>query len=69
MIPAQHFSVIHAMHNGIFDWILIAGAIGGVPYCYFSNPVASALNTFFKSPLILRAFISYPLGDRTCPTM
>ena len=67
---AQHFTVIHAqctLHNGIFDGTLTAGAIGDEPYCKFSNPVASALKPFFKSPLILLAFRSHPLGDRTCP--
>ena len=34
------------MHNGIFDGTLTAGAIGGEPYCEFSNPVASALKLF-----------------------
>ena len=44
MIPVQHFLL--SMHNGIFDGILTAGAIGGEPYCEFSNPVASALKPF-----------------------
>ena len=63
MIP--HSIFLLSMQNGIFDGTLAVGAIGGEPYCYFSNPVAKA---FFKSTLILRAFRSYPLGDRTCPT-
>ena len=56
------------LHNSIFDRTLTAGAIGSEPYCEFSNPVASALKPFLKSPLILRAFRSYPLGGRTYPT-
>ena len=54
----------------MFDGTLTAGAIGGEPYSEFSNPVASALKPFFKSPLILRFsdLIQYPLGDRICPT-
>ena len=34
------------MQNGIIDGTLTAGAIGGEPYCEFSNPVASALKPF-----------------------
>ena len=45
------------MQNGIFDGTLTVGAIGGELYDNFSNPVASALKPFFKSALILRAFI------------
>ena len=67
MIPAQHFSV--SMPNDIFDAILTAGAIGGEPNCEFANPVASVIKHFSNlHPLILRAFRSYPLGNRTYPT-
>ena len=44
MIPAQHFLL--SMQNGIFDRTLTVGAIGGEPYCGFSNLVASALKPF-----------------------
>ena len=37
------------MHSGIFDRTLTAVAIGGEPYCEFSNPVASALKPFSNS--------------------
>ena len=56
MIPAEHFSM-QSLQNGIFDGTLTAGAIEGEPSCGFSSPVASALKPFFKSALILRAFI------------
>ena len=32
-----------SLQNGISDATLTAGAIGGEPYCDFSNPVATAL--------------------------
>ena len=68
MIPGTAFFLV-SMQNGIFDGTLTAGAIGGEPYCEFPNHVASALKPFFKSELILRAFRSYPLGDRACPSL
>ena len=37
---------LFSKHNGIFDGALAAGAIGGKPFCEFSNPVASALKPF-----------------------
>ena len=63
-----HSIFLLSMQKGIFDGALTAGAIGGEPYCGFSNLVASALKPFFKSVLKLRAFICYPLGDKICPT-
>ena len=45
MSPAQHFFLL-SMQNGIFDGTLTAEAIGGEPYCEFSNLVACALKPF-----------------------
>ena len=44
MIPAQHFLL--SMQNGIVDETLTVRAIRSEPYCEFSKPVASALNSF-----------------------
>ena len=57
------------MHNGIFDGALTVGAIGGESYCEFSNPVASTLKPFSNPhSYCVFSYLSYPLGDRTCPT-
>ena len=67
-IWSRRSNFLLSMYNGIFDGTLTAGAIGGEPYCEFSKPRCECTKALFKSPLILRAFRSYPLGDRTCPT-
>ena len=55
------------MHNGIFDGTLTTGAIGGEPYCEFSNTVASALNTFFSKSRHSYCVLSDPIHWVTEP--
>ena len=45
-ILSRHIIFLLSMQNGIFHGSLTAGAIGGEPYCEFSNPVAGALKPF-----------------------
>ena len=66
LIPRYDIFLL-SMHHAIFEGTFAAAAIGGDPYCEFSNPTASAPcnhffnfpDNFFNYPLILRAFRSY----------
>ena len=66
MIPAQHFSVIHAQRH--VWWDLERGSFRGWILLRIFKPCCECTKVFLKSPLILGVFKSYPLGDRTCPT-